>query len=82
MMLFRISNSLMKFSNSFYMRFWVCWFNFSDMSSEKFNLMNSPVEETVRKSDAISLMHQLHSGNSEMALYCQSLWHLSVMSGM
>lgn len=44
--------------------------------------MNSPVDETVRKSDAISLMHQLHSGNSEIALYCQSLWHLSVMSGM
>ena len=52
------------------------------MSSEKFNLMNSPVEETVKKSDAISLMHQLHSGNSEIERYCQSLYALSVIKGM
>ena len=64
------------------MRFCVCWFNLSDMSLSKFNLMNSPVEDTVRKSDAISFMHQLHSGNSEIALYCQSLCPLSVMRGM
>lgn len=64
------------------MRFWTCWFSLSEMSCAKLRRMNSPVEETVRKSDAISFMHQLHSGNSEMALYCQSLCDLSVMSGM
>ena len=52
------------------------------MSALKFSLMNSPVEETVRKSDAISFMHQLHSGNSEIERYCHNLWHLSVINGM